>query len=310
MIEFWLNDQKVQTHASPGMGLLEFIRKHKHLNGSKLVCQEGECGACTMLVGKLYQGSLTYRSMTACIMPLINAHHKHIVTIEGLNLDTLSPVQQAMVAANGTQCGFCTPGFVVAMTAGILNGQKVSTDHLIQHMDGNICRCTGYKSIERAADRVVGELAKRPKNQEEYLPWLVQEGFLPSHFLQAKARLSAFDIPHAPPPSEQHAATVIGGGSDLMVQRPHQIASETLTPIFDMPALQGITLEAGICEIGAATTMTELAESPIIQRLLPSINDFLPYFASHQLRNMSTVGREYRQRFSDWGFYHSMACIG
>ena len=149
MIEFLLNDQRVVTDIAPGMATLDFIRKHRRLTGTKLVCKEGECGACTVLVGSVSQDGVAYQSMTSCIMPLVNAHGKHLVTVEGLALDSLSPVQQAMVDSYGTQCGFCTPGFVVSLTGYLLHSKTHSQEGIRAAIDGNICRCTGYKSIER-----------------------------------------------------------------------------------------------------------------------------------------------------------------
>lgn len=274
----------------PGMGLLEFIRNHQSLKGSKLVCKEGECGACTVLVGGLQDGELRYRSMTSCIMPLANAHHKHIVTIEGLNMEALNPVQQAMVDTNGTQCGFCTPGFVVAMTGGLMRSGEVSLNHLTQSIDGNICRCTGYKSIERAAEALLAPLKTMPQDHGPRIPWLIQQGYIPAYFSHIKNRLAAFGPTDQPKTDDKHSPTIIGGGSDLMVQRPRQIESANLTPVFDQSYLKGIQWDGDFCEVGAATTITELAESAIFQSQIPDVQRFAALFASHQLRNMSTIG--------------------
>src|SRR5689334_14612867 len=99
------------------MILLDFIRYHQHLTGTKIGCREGDCGACTVLVGKPDENDLMeYESMTSCLMPLGNAHGKHIVTIEGINFpDKLNCVQEAMSEAGATQCGFCTPGFIMSL---------------------------------------------------------------------------------------------------------------------------------------------------------------------------------------------------
>ncbi|RYY59385.1 MAG: 2Fe-2S iron-sulfur cluster binding domain-containing protein, partial [Chitinophagaceae bacterium] len=153
MIRFLLNDTAVATDRAAGGTVLDFVRYHKRLTGTKIGCREGDCGACTVLVGDFENGRLTYRSATSCLMPLGNAAGKHIVTVEGLNMRGLSPVQQAMVEANGTQCGFCTLGFVLSFTGFVLSPQARSYDEAIASIDGNICRCTGYKSIERAARR-------------------------------------------------------------------------------------------------------------------------------------------------------------
>src|SRR5438552_3807078 len=116
MIQFILNDKLVSASQSEGSTVLDYVRYYKRLAGTKIGCREGDCGACTMLVGDFENGELVYRSATSCLMPLGNAQGKHIVTVEGINMKQLSPVQQAMVDTNGTQCGFCTLGFVMSFT--------------------------------------------------------------------------------------------------------------------------------------------------------------------------------------------------
>ena len=110
MIRFILNEKLVETSLPSGSTVLDFVRYHKRLTGTKIGCREGDCGACTILVGDFENDQLVYRSMTSCLMPLGNANGKHIVSVEGINMQELSPVQQAMVDTNGTQCGFCTIG--------------------------------------------------------------------------------------------------------------------------------------------------------------------------------------------------------
>src|SRR6185436_750920 len=151
---FILNDQEVQADAPPGMVLLDFIRYHKNLKGTKIGCREGDCGACTVLVGELKEGKLIYHAVTSCLVPLGSAAGKHIVTIEGINMDGLNPVQSAMDEEGATQCGFCTPGFVMSMAGYCLSDKPATGKNAIACVDGNICRCTGYKSIERAALRL------------------------------------------------------------------------------------------------------------------------------------------------------------
>ncbi|MEO6541089.1 MAG: 2Fe-2S iron-sulfur cluster-binding protein, partial [Ferruginibacter sp.] len=121
MVQFILNDQLVNAGQATGSTVLDYIRYYKRLVGTKIGCREGDCGACTILVGDLENDKLVYRSMTSCLMPLGNAVGKHILSVEGINMKELTPVQQAMVDTNGTQCGFCTIGFVMSLTCFILN---------------------------------------------------------------------------------------------------------------------------------------------------------------------------------------------
>lgn len=118
MIEFILNNDHIRTTVNAGITLLDFIRELQQLKGTKIGCREGDCGACTILVGSLLKDkSVTYQSITSCISPLGNAHGKHIVTIEGTNLiNELTTTQKSLVDNHASQCGFCTPGFVVSLT--------------------------------------------------------------------------------------------------------------------------------------------------------------------------------------------------
>src|SRR5436190_11451378 len=112
-MQFILNNEEISTDQRPGSTVLDFVRYHKNLKGTKIGCREGDCGACTVLVGELIGGFLRYRSVTSCLMPIGNASGKHIVSIEGINFEGLNPIQEAMHDEGATQCGFCTPGFVM-----------------------------------------------------------------------------------------------------------------------------------------------------------------------------------------------------
>src|SRR4026207_124453 len=198
MIQFILNNQTIKTSLPPGSTVLDFVRYHKRLMGTKIGCREGDCGACTILVGNIEGDKLVYRSMTSCLMPSGNAQGKHVVTVEGINEKELSPVQQAMVDTNGTQCGFCTLGFVMSLTGFVLNENTKSYNDAIKSIDGNICRCTGYKSIERAAKILSDKLNEKPATGTT--EWLVKNNFIPAYFINIKERL--FQLGNA---SEDHA---------------------------------------------------------------------------------------------------------
>ena len=116
MIEFILNNEKISTNKLTGSLLLDFVRYNKSLTGTKIGCREGDCGACTVLIGDLVNNQMKYQQVTSCLTPIANIHGKHVATVEGLNMDDLSPVQKYMVEEAGTQCGFCTVGFVVSLT--------------------------------------------------------------------------------------------------------------------------------------------------------------------------------------------------
>ncbi|MEO1790307.1 MAG: 2Fe-2S iron-sulfur cluster-binding protein, partial [Pseudomonadota bacterium] len=150
-ISFLLNGETVHvTDATPTETLLDWLRDTRVLTGTKEGCNEGDCGACTVMVTD-QSGA---RALNACILFLPQLHGKAVRTVEGVAGPdgTLHPVQEAMVAHHGSQCGFCTPGFVVSMATAHLNGR---TDHDDQ-LAGNLCRCTGYAPIIRAAKAAEG----------------------------------------------------------------------------------------------------------------------------------------------------------
>lgn len=169
MISFILNNENIETELPAGMTVLDFVRYRKNLKGTKIGCREGDCGACTILVGEPTDEKLRYRTMTSCLMPLANAAGKHIVTIEGINPEdgSLTPVQQAMVDESGTQCGFCTVGFVMSLTNFCIDDTAKTVEMAVSAIDGNICRCTGYRSIERAAALLSRQ---EPDDRRQYVP--------------------------------------------------------------------------------------------------------------------------------------------
>ncbi|RYY90973.1 MAG: 2Fe-2S iron-sulfur cluster binding domain-containing protein [Chitinophagaceae bacterium] len=286
MIRFLLNDSEVHTDRAAGSTLLDFVRYHKRLTGTKTGCREGDCGACTVLVGDFEEGRLTYRSATSCLMPIGNAAGKHIVTVEGLNMSGLSPVQQAMVDTNGTQCGFCTLGFVLSFTGFVMNPKTRAYDEAIASVDGNICRCTGYKSIERAAQRITEAVREKPASGTN--SWLVANGFLPEYFSSVETRLQSI---RSQPAMEAGAPGMltIGGGTDLVVQRPHTVKESGLRLLATDAEMRRIGLRDGRLHIGGSVTVTQLLESEVIRGIFPRMPEYLKLVSSTPIRNMATV---------------------
>jgi xanthine dehydrogenase small subunit len=290
MIQFILNNQLVSTEHATGGTVLDYIRYHKRLVGTKIGCREGDCGACTILVGDFEQNKLVYRSMTSCLMPLGNAHGKHIVSVEGINMKELSPVQQAMVDTNGTQCGFCTIGFVMSLTGFVLNETTKQYGDAIAAIDGNICRCTGYKSIERATHILSEKINDKP--EQETIAWLVEHNFIPEYFLQIKDRLAQLretinTTSKALNPVVQKL--ILGGGTDLVVQKALTVKKADVEHLFDTNHLQEIKFENGQCQIGAAVTVTAFAESKLIQDFFPDLRKYIKLISSTPIRNMATM---------------------
>ncbi|MFD2718388.1 FAD binding domain-containing protein [Hymenobacter monticola] len=331
MIEFYLNDQPIRTSEAPASALLDFVRYHEQLKGTKIGCREGDCGACTVLVGELAPDGQTvnYQSMTSCLTPLGNAQGKHIVTVEGINAagNQLTPVQQAIVDEGGSQCGFCTVGFVMSLTGHSLSSAPATEKSTIAAIDGNICRCTGYKSLERAAAKLTAELAQRPMGNA--LAWLSEKQFVPGYFADVPAKLARLRPAEANAP-EASAATaasatahinggavstspnghaqnqndhghegttkpfahaLLGGGTDLLVQRLEELREQPgVRLIFDQPGRRGIRHETtGRVVLGAATTASQLLESDMMRGLLPNLPHYLKLVSSTPIRNMGTV---------------------
>jgi xanthine dehydrogenase small subunit len=324
MISFFLNDQPVHTTEPAGSALLDFVRYHEHLTGTKIGCREGDCGACTVLVGELAEDGkrIDYQSMTSCLTPLGNCQGRHVVTVEGINQASgqLTPVQQAIVDANGAQCGFCTVGFVMSLTGHCL-ADKPATEHSTRAaIDGNICRCTGYKSLERAAAKLTAELAGRPG--ADSVKWLSEKQFVPAYFEEMPARLATLRAETAAteavapasgnagngvaapastspsghaqnqnghsPAHQFSTSPLLGGGTDLLVQRLDELRQQPVRLLLDHGP-SGVRQHEGRVVLGAATTASQLLESEVLRGLLPRLPAYLKLVSSTPIRNMGTV---------------------
>lgn len=288
MIRFILNDKDVSTSLPPGSLVLDFIRYHQHLMGTKIGCREGDCGACTVLVGELHDNELRYRSMTCCLMPIGNANGKHIVTIEGINSadNKLNPIQQAMADEGATQCGFCTPGFILSLAGFCLSNKESNNKNGIAAVDGNICRCTGYKSIERAAFKVVEIMKER--NGEEATMFTARKKILPEYFTTIKTRLQAL-LNGQLPTHDSGFPTHLGGGTDLYVQKHDEMVNSEIRFLFDHPELNGIKQEGSKCMIGPSATVSDLKNSTTIQKAFPAFDQYAKLISSTPIRNMATI---------------------
>ncbi|NML66285.1 2Fe-2S iron-sulfur cluster binding domain-containing protein [Hymenobacter sp. RP-2-7] len=328
MISFYLNDQPVHTTEPAPSPLLDFVRYHEHLTGTKIGCREGDCGACTVLVGELTPDGerVQYQSMTSCLTPLGNCHGKHVVTVEGINRagGQLTPVQQAIVDSHGAQCGFCTVGFVMSLTGHSLGDKPATAASTCAAIDGNICRCTGYKSLERAAEKLTAALAARPATGA--LGWLTERHYVPAYFAQMPTYLAALrtetaatkataadSTGHAPTPTDSATVTtppsghaqnqngtrsanqpfshaLLGGGTDLLVQQLDALREQPVRLLFDESGRRGVRQGAGgRVVLGAGTTATQLLESSLLRELLPALPQYLKLVSSTPIRNMGTV---------------------
>jgi xanthine dehydrogenase small subunit len=291
MIKFILNNQTIQTDLPKGTTVLDFVRYHKNLKGTKIGCREGDCGACTILVGALQGENVKYRTQTSCLMPLSNADGKHIVTVEGINRSDgeLTPVQRAMVEESGTQCGFCTVGFVMSLTNFCIDETPKTNEMAVSAIDGNICRCTGYKSIERAASKLCDR--SEPPAVAGGLNTAIANEIVPEYFAGIKERLLEISNSESrkPKAKDQKPARFVSGGTDLYVQRPEEMVHADAENLFDNSDLRFITESDEFVEIGASVVVTDLLESEVFQRLFPNLYKHLKLVSSTPIRNMATL---------------------
>lgn len=268
------------------MLLLDFVRAES-LKGTKEGCKEGDCGACTVLVGDLTDDRINYEAITSCLMPIGDAHGKHIVTIEGLRVNDLSPVQSAMVKFGASQCGYCTPGFIMSMTWFFMSQPNPTIDSFKRSVSGNLCRCTGYGSILRAGEALIETLtSKKLVGSKHRLKALIDLDFLPSYLLKIPGEMKKIE----PKERVDSPELFIAGGTDLYVQQGEKIPSLKVEILNRIPGMRGYRVENGNLVLGALTTFEEFGAIPQIRKLIPNIDSFLQLIASLQLRNRATLG--------------------
>ena len=281
-ITFLLNGEVVSlSNVSPTTTLLDWLREERGLTGTKEGCNEGDCGACSVMITDA-EGS---RALNGCILFLPQVNAKAVTTVEGMaSADgTLHPVQETMVEHHGSQCGFCTPGFVVSMATAHLNG---ATDHDVQ-LAGNLCRCTGYAPIIRAAKAAEG--APVPEHLRTLKSKLAQD-------IPAPAK--ADGAPHVQPESSDELAawyldnpdaTLIAGATDVGLWVTKGFRNLGAVAFLNRCAdLRGVEDGADTIRFGAMTTMTDVEAA--IAPYHPSFAAMIRRYGSVQVRNAATIG--------------------
>ena len=283
-IHFIYNDQEIITELHPATTVLDFVRKNLHLTGTKEGCREGDCGACTVLVGELSDETVLYKSVNSCLLPVASLHGKHLVTIEGINQKELNPLQHSFVDEGASQCGFCTPGFLMSLTGYFLSNGTYSAENAIDSLDGNICRCTGYASIKRSTEKVTAEIMLN--NENSSIEKLVELNILPGYFLEIQKRLSVIK----PFINKATNDVLVSGGTDLFVQQWEKLLSSEVEFLQRDKSVPAINIENDSCFIDARTTISEIKSSIVLKKYFPQLDNYFQYFGSLPIRNRATVG--------------------
>jgi xanthine dehydrogenase small subunit len=289
MIKCIVNDKQIETSLSSGAVALDIIREELKLTGTKEGCREGECGACTILLGELLDdGTMKYKACASCLLPVGEIRNKHVVTVEGLNLEKLNTVQQAIFDNNASQCGFCTPGIVLSLTGFLLSSRDFSYDEAVTALDGNICRCTGYVAIRNAARRLSDMFSCKGFTAGLRIEQLVESSVLPKYFLDIPSKLSGLqeDILIK---STVKTPVLIAGGTDLFVQKPDELIGCDLEFVSEHPELCKIEEISDAIAVGGGVTTEEFRTSAIINKYFPTMKDDLLLVSSTIMRNRATL---------------------
>lgn len=296
-IRFLLNDIEIsRDQFPPEETLLDFLRIEQSLPGTKEGCNEGDCGACTILIGHLEGGELIYEALNACIRFTATLNACHVVTVEHLSPanGNLHPVQQSLVDHHGSQCGFCTPGFVMSLYALWMQNPNPNRLQVERALQGNLCRCTGYRPIIDAALAIQGIAGKDPLKTER------QTVIAKLKAMQSNKRIntSSSEHPFIIPANEDDLAaaliefpnaTIIAGATDvgLWVTK----GFRNITPaiyVGGLAELQNLSVDNSMLRIGAGVTYSRAIA--VLAKLHPAFGELLWRIGGEQVRNAGTIG--------------------
>jgi len=282
---FAVNGQPVEVAVPGGRRLLDVLRLDLGLTGSKEGCGEGECGACSVLVDG--------RVVDSCLVPVCQVEGREVRTVEGLATDGwLDPLQAAILATGGVQCGICTPGMMMAGRAFLDStpeGAILTDDEIREAISGNLCRCTGYGKIVSAI-RLAAEAPVADVRVDVTSPALRRPEGTP---------LDLDDPVAVTPGTLQEAYALLSGGgwrplaggTDALVERSAGIADRRgYLDLAALDELRGIRLEAGNLVLGAAVTYAELRHDPLVAEHVPVLAEMAGQVGAAQIQNRGTVG--------------------
>ncbi|TNE52836.1 MAG: xanthine dehydrogenase small subunit [Bacteroidetes bacterium] len=304
VISFVLNGQRRQIRFGhehqPTDTVLNYLRNQPGTKGVKEGCAEGDCGACTLMLAELNGDQLQYKAVDSCLIFLPMLQGKHLVTVEYLGKQKqgeteLHPVQEALVEANGSQCGYCTPGIVMSMATLYKKGKQVEKEEVEDALTGNLCRCTGYKPIidacmkscqhisedvvDEQADQVIS-LLKDIKVEARSIEIRTEK----QQYFQPKTLEEALDLKVRFPD-----AYILNGATDiaLLVTKRHLLL-ETCIDLSGIDLLRTIEISGDYLEFGASVSLERM--KGVCQESFPAMHDLLAVFGSRQIREMATIG--------------------
>ena len=299
-LEFYLNGKKVEYPISKlkGFTLLDFLRENLKFTGTKKGCSEGDCGACTVVIGEFspLKEKVVYNTVTSCIYPVFKVDGKHVITIEGLGENgALHPIQESFLEHHAVQCGFCTSGIIMSFFGLLLNNQSPSQNEILKALSGNLCRCTGYKAIRESCFDLSKRTFKKPgflteiegklkENSEDLEFKNLPEIFPFKRYLIPSNLKSALKII-----SESNDFKILNGSSDFFVYLNRELNSpETLIDISKIAELKFIKNENGILRFGGNITFSELIDYFREKKFNRNFIDIFEIVGSGQIRNSGT----------------------
>jgi xanthine dehydrogenase small subunit len=293
-IRFILGNELHERHdLSPTMTVLDFLRDRQRRKGTKEGCAEGDCGACTVAVGRLEEDKLVYKSVNACIQFMPTLDGCHLLTVEDLRAPdgTLHPVQREMAERDGSQCGFCTPGFVMSMFVLAEESNDPSKGEVEDALAGNLCRCTGYGPIIEATQTAAGQSAKASwrDNMIDRLRE-IQPREMVSLEHQSGLYFSPSNVDEMATTYAKHPdATILAGGTDVglwVTKMNRKLPKVIYTGNIDSMVECHETDDA--FQIGGAVRYSDVPEALCVA--YPDFNEVLRRLGSRQVRNLGTVG--------------------
>ncbi len=296
-IRFLLDGRLVAASvASPAMTVLEYLREVLHRTGTKEGCAEGDCGACTVVLGELSADArrISYRAVNSCIRLLPTIDGQELVTVESLQAadGSLHPVQQALVEQHASQCGFCTPGFVMSLFALYLQTPSATREQVLEALSGNLCRCTGYRPIIDAGCRMGGY--PPPAHWGRDAPSLqARLELLRGMRRESSVRLPGFHAPRcldelAAALEAQPSALVLAGGTDVGLWVTKLLRDlPAIVYLGDVAELKQVRSEAGGIVIGAAVSLADGWNA--IVGAYPQLAELAQRFGSPPVRNSGTL---------------------